>query len=62
MPNVRMTDELKTILKGIACGNVVVKALCYKREGNIKVIMFLGIKVRRVRRADNLTAICEPIV
>jgi hypothetical protein len=24
--------------------------------------MFLGSKVRRVRRADNLTAICEPIV
>jgi hypothetical protein len=28
---------------------------------NIK-IMFLGNKVRRVRKADNLTAICEPIV
>jgi hypothetical protein len=27
-----------------------------------KTIMFLGSKVRRVRRADNLTAICEPIV
>jgi hypothetical protein len=25
-------------------------------------IMFMGSKVRRVRRADNLTAICEPIV
>jgi hypothetical protein len=24
--------------------------------------MFLGSKVRRVRKADNLTAICEPIV
>jgi hypothetical protein len=24
--------------------------------------MFLGSKVRQVRRADNLTAICEPIV
>jgi hypothetical protein len=24
--------------------------------------MFLGSKVRRVRRADNLTTICEPIV
>jgi hypothetical protein len=24
--------------------------------------MFLGSEVRRVRRADNLTAICEPIV
>jgi hypothetical protein len=28
---------------------------------NIK-IMFLGSKVRRVSRADNLTTICEPIV
>jgi hypothetical protein len=24
--------------------------------------MFLGCKVRRVRRADNLAAICEPFV
>jgi hypothetical protein len=29
---------------------------------NIKIIIFLGSKVRRVRRADNLTAICEPLV
>jgi hypothetical protein len=29
---------------------------------NIKIIMFLGSKVRRVCRADNLTAICEPII
>jgi hypothetical protein len=29
---------------------------------SIKIIMFLGSKVRRVRRADNITAICEPIV
>jgi hypothetical protein len=29
---------------------------------NIKMIMFLGSKVRLMRRADNLTAICEPIV
>jgi hypothetical protein len=29
---------------------------------NIKIIMFLGSKVRRVCRADNLTAIYEPIV
>jgi hypothetical protein len=28
---------------------------------NIKIIMFMGSKVRRVRRADNRTAICEPI-
>jgi hypothetical protein len=29
---------------------------------NIKIIMFLGSKVRRVRKADSLTAIYEPIV
>jgi hypothetical protein len=29
---------------------------------NIKIIMFLGSKVRPVRRANNLTAFCEPIV
>jgi hypothetical protein len=29
---------------------------------NIKIIMFLGSKVRRVRKADNLTAIYEQIV
>jgi hypothetical protein len=29
---------------------------------NIKIIMFLGSKVRRVRKADKLTAIYEPIV
>jgi hypothetical protein len=30
---------------------------------NMKIIiMFLGSKVRQVRRADNLTAICEPNV
>jgi hypothetical protein len=29
---------------------------------NIKIIVFLGSKVRLVRRADNLSAIYEPIV
>jgi hypothetical protein len=29
---------------------------------NLKIIMFLGSKVRLVRGADNLTAICERIV
>jgi hypothetical protein len=29
---------------------------------NIKIIMFLGSKVRLVRRADNLIVIYEPIV
>jgi hypothetical protein len=29
---------------------------------NINLIMFIGSKVRRVRKTDNLTAIYEPIV
>jgi hypothetical protein len=29
---------------------------------NIKIIMFLGSKVRRVRGADNLATICQQIV
>jgi hypothetical protein len=29
---------------------------------NTKIIMFLGSKMRRLRRADSLTTICEPIV
>jgi hypothetical protein len=29
---------------------------------SIKIIMFLGSKVRQVRKVDNLTAIYEPIV
>jgi hypothetical protein len=55
-----------------AHGSIVVKALCYKLGftqsltemsiKNIKIIMFLWSKVRLVRRADNFTAISEPIV
>jgi hypothetical protein len=29
---------------------------------NIKIIIFLGCRAQTVRRADNITAICEPIV
>jgi hypothetical protein len=29
---------------------------------NVKIIMFMGSKVRQVRRTDNFTAISEPIV
>jgi hypothetical protein len=31
-------------------------------SGRTNIIIFLGSKVQRVRRADNLTAIYEPIV
>jgi hypothetical protein len=34
----------------------------YMSTRNIKIIMFLGSKVRLVRRADSLTAIYEPTV
>jgi hypothetical protein len=27
----------------------------------MKIIMFLGSKLRRVRKADNLTAVCEAV-
>jgi hypothetical protein len=62
-----------------ARGNVVVKALCYRKvaasrpdEVNTfeftemstrsRKIMFLGSRERPVRRAVDLTAICEPTV
>jgi hypothetical protein len=31
-------------------------------SNHLKMLMFLGNKVRRMHRFDNLTAICEPIV
>jgi hypothetical protein len=39
---------------------VLTQSLTEMSTGNIKIIIFLVSKVRRVRRADNLTAICEP--
>jgi hypothetical protein len=36
--------------------------LTEKSTRHIKIIMFPGSKVRPVRRADNRTTICEPIV
>jgi hypothetical protein len=44
-----------------ARGSVVFKALEMGTR-NIIIIMFLGSKVGLVRRADNLIAICDPIV
>jgi hypothetical protein len=34
----------------------------YRNEYQKQKIMFLGSRTRSARRADNLTAICEPIV
>jgi hypothetical protein len=51
-----------------ACISIFYQALGFTQPltemsaGNIKIIMFLGSKVRLVSRADNLTAIYEPIV
>jgi hypothetical protein len=42
--------------------NNITQPLTEMSTRNIKIIMFLWSKVRLVRRADNLTAICEPIV
>jgi hypothetical protein len=47
---------------GTYCVLGFTKPLTEMSTGNIKIIMFLGSKVRRVRKADNLTAICEQIV
>jgi hypothetical protein len=44
-----------------ALGPGVYTASNRNEYGNRKV-MFLGSRARAVRRADNLTAICEPIV
>jgi hypothetical protein len=46
----------------VALGLGFTQPLAEVSTRNIKIIMFLGSKVRRVRRADNLTAISEPIV
>jgi hypothetical protein len=40
----------------------ITQPLTEMRTRNKKIIISLGSKVRQVRRADNLTAICEPIV
>jgi hypothetical protein len=62
------------VSNGGARGSVVVQALRYKPEGlpaalgpavysaPSRKIMFLGSRALPVRRADNLTAICEPSV
>jgi hypothetical protein len=41
---------------------VIVQPLTERSFRSIKIIMFLWSKVRLVRRADNFTAISEPIV
>jgi hypothetical protein len=47
---------------GSALGPGFTQPLTEMRTRNMKIIMFLGSKVRRERRADNITAIYESIV
>jgi hypothetical protein len=41
---------------------ILEECICYAWSIYIYIYMFLGSKARLVRRADNLTAIYEPIV
>jgi hypothetical protein len=53
--------KIYLILPATPCPGVT-QPLTEMSTRNIKIIMFLGSKVWLVRRADNLTAICELIV
>jgi hypothetical protein len=59
-----LTDKATPVLKKILHHGIMVftQSLTEMSTRSIKIIMFLGSKVRRVRRADNLTTICEPTV
>jgi hypothetical protein len=57
-----MNFEIYLILPAALGPGVYSASLTEMSIRNIKIIMFLGSKVRLVRRADNLTAIYEPIV
>jgi hypothetical protein len=47
----------------LIAGSFITAEVAYRiGTRNFKIIMFLGSKVRPVRKAENLTAICEPIV
>jgi hypothetical protein len=50
------------LILSVALGLGFTQHLSEMSARNIKTIMFLGSKVQQVRRADNLTTICEPIV
>jgi hypothetical protein len=57
------TSGEKHVTKTLVIDNFTLRFLRYEIGiRNKKIIMFLGSKVRRVRRADLLTTICEPIV
>jgi hypothetical protein len=57
-----MLKKPLTSLNLSAFNNRFIQPLTEMSTRRRKIIMFLGSKVRRVRRADNLTAISEPIV
>jgi hypothetical protein len=55
-------DILLPFLFQITHASLPNSAITEMSTRNIKIKMFLGSKVWRVRKADNLTAIYEPIV
>jgi hypothetical protein len=54
--------QLQIYIVLIIIFSLVCNAFCKTYTWDIKIIMFLGSKVRLVRGADNLTAIYEPTV
>jgi hypothetical protein len=57
-----MCGDLTLVFRLCCVGWGFTQPLTKMSTGYRKIIMFLGSKVRWVRRADNLTAMCEPIV
>jgi hypothetical protein len=57
-----MTDQINLGTIPLAIFAVHYSEISEMSTKNIKIIMFLGSEARQVCRADNLVAICEPIV
>jgi hypothetical protein len=52
-----------SIISYVNCGyNTLLSIIIHFILFNIKIIMFLGSEVWQLRKADNLAAICEPMV
>jgi hypothetical protein len=61
-PSLRISDVLSKILPAPVAPGPGVYSAANRNEYQKQKIMFLGRRVRPVRKADNLTAICEPTV
>jgi hypothetical protein len=59
--DIRLGDFLIYLILPAALGLRFTQSLTEMNTVSIKIIMILGSKVRRVRRAGNLTIICERI-